>query len=696
MTEHLTTCTLCEAMCGLVVRLDGERVTRIEGDPDDHHSRGHICPKATALADLQHDPHWLQQPMRRDGDTWTAIGWDAAFELAGRRLGGLQRRHGRDAVGLYFGNPTGHDHRAVIGLGLLQTLLGSRHLYSAASVDQLPRTVTAYLLYGNQARLPSPDVDRTDLFLIFGANPVVSQGSVMTAPGMKRRLKALRARGGRLVVVDPRRTETAALADTHLFIRPGTDGLLVAALLHVVLASDCPADLEPLRARLTRFTPEAVAPATGIDPAAIRRLADDFAAAERAVAYGRMGISVNAFGTTITWLIDALNYATGNLDAVGGAMFGRPAVDLPTFARLVGQAGGFDAPTGDGLPVFNHERPVAGLAPALESGELRGLITHAGNPALSLPGARRLDRALAGLDFFVAIDPRINETTRHAHLILPPPRPLERDWYGLVFNALALREVARYNRPVLPAPHKPDSFAILTRLARGIVRRRGVAGALAGPAVGLLTRAVTPNRIIDVMLRTGPHRLSLAKLAEHPRGLDLGERQPGVLKTPPAMTHPLLLADLDRLADTLDVAPPPLVLIGRRTLRSMNSWLHDSPRMVKGRPRCTAQLHPDDAAAHGLESGDAAIIRGDGGEIELPVEVTDDLMPGVVSVPHGWGHGRPGTRQPVASAQPGVSYNDVLDGTVWDPISGVSALNGLPISLAPGGRRPSPAEPPRR
>ena len=683
MTDRrLTTCTLCEAMCGLVVTVDGDRVTRIEGDPDDPHSEGHICPKATALADLQHDAHWLDQPMRRDGDRWTAIGWDEAFDLAGRRLGALQRAHGKDAVGLYFGNPTGHDHRAIIGIGLLQKLLGSRHLYSAASVDQLPRTVSGYLLYGNQALLPSPDVDRTDFFLIFGANPVVSQGSVMTAPGMKQRLRALRARGGRLVVVDPRRTETAALADTHLFIRPGTDGLLVAALLKTVLDGDCPADLAPLHTALARFTPAAVAPATGIDSDTIRTLARDFAAAERAVAYGRMGVSVNRFGTTITWLIDALNQATGNLDAVGGAMFGRPAVDLVTFARLVGQRGGFGPDTEDGLPVFNHERPVAGLSAAFESGALRGLITHAGNPVLSLPGGRRLDRALADLDFFVALDPRINETTRHAHLILPPRRPLERDWYGLVFNGLAHREVARYNRPVMPPkPAQPDSFTMLTRLGRGVVRHRGAVGALAAPLVGLTTRVLHPSRIIDLMLRIGPYPLSLAKLADHPHGLALGARQPGRLKTPPAMCHPRLMADLERLAGTLDAQPPPLVLIGRRTLRSMNSWLHDSPRMVKGRPRCTAQVHPGDAAAHGLRAGEPVTVRGAGGAITLPVEITDCVMPGVVSVPHGWGHGRKGTRQPVAGGRPGASYNDAIDAGVWDPISGVSQLNGLPISL---------------
>ncbi len=690
--HRLTTCTLCEAMCGLVVTLDGDRVAGIAGDPDDPHSRGHICPKASALADLQHDEHWLRAPMRRDGDTWTAIGWPEAFELAGRRLGGLQKASGRDALALYFGNPTGHDYRAVLGLGLLQSLLGTRHLYSAASVDQLPRTATAWMLYGNQARLPSPDVDRTDFFLIFGANPVVSQGSVMTAPGMKRRLEALRARGGRLVVVDPRRTRTAALADTHLFIRPGTDGLFVAALLRVVLADDCPPDLEPLRAALGPFTPEAAAPATGIAPEVTRALARDFAAAERAVAYGRMGVSVNRFGATTTWLIDALNHATGNLDAVGGLMFGRPAVDLVTVSTLIGQAGGFGPDTEDGLPVFNGERPVAGLAGAVESGAVRGLITHAGNPVLSLPGGRRLDAALAGLEFFVAIDPRINETTRHAHLILPPLRPLERDWYGLVFNALAVREVARYNRPLIPPPaDHPDSFALLVRLLDGVLRHRG--GRVGAAALRAVTRALTPPRLIDLLLRVGPHPLTLAKLEGHPHGFDLGERVPGRLKRPPAMCHPTLMADLPRLAAALEARPPPLVLIGRRTLRSMNSWLHDSPRMVKGPPRCTAQMHPDDAAARGLADGDAVTVSGDGGRIALPLQVTDGVMPGVVCVPHGWGHGRRGTRQPVAAQRPGASYNDVIDAGTWDPISGVSQLNGLPVTVERAGPAPTPPPP---
>lgn len=689
--QRPATCTLCEAMCGIVVTVDGERVTRIAGDPDDPHSRGHICPKATALADLQHDEHWLRRPMRRDGDTWTEIDWPEAFELAGRRLGGLQRQHGKSAVGLYFGNPTGHDYRAILGLGLMQKLLGTPHLYSAASVDQVPRTSTAWMLYGNQARLPSPDVDRTDFFLVLGANPVVSQGSVMTAPGMKGRLKALRARGGRLVVVDPRRTETAALADTHLFIRPGTDGLFVAALLYVVLADDCPADLTPLRDALGRFTPEAVAPATGIAPETTRALARDFAAAERAVAYGRMGISVTRFGATTTWLVDALNHATGNLDAVGGAMFGRPAVDLELVTRLIGQVGGFGPNTEDGLPVFNHERPIAGLAGAMESGALRGFITHAGNPVLSLPGGRRLDAALAGLDFFVAIDPRINETTRHAHLILPPLRPLERDYYGLIFNALAVREVARYNRPTLPPPpDQPDSHALLTRLLRGIMRHRGPLGVVSAGALSMLTAALPPPRLIDLLLRAGPHPVTLARLAEAPSSVDLGPRTAGRLKRPPEMCHPTLMADLPRLATLLDAAPPPLVIIGRRTLRSMNSWLHDSPRMVKGRPRCTAQMHPDDAAERGLSDGETVRIAGDGGAIELPLVITDAVMPGVLCVPHGWGHGRRGTRQPVAATQPGASYNDVIDAAVWDPISGVSQLNGLPITVERAARPSTP------
>ncbi|MCA9542203.1 MAG: molybdopterin-dependent oxidoreductase, partial [Myxococcales bacterium] len=515
-------------------------------------------------------------------------------------------------------------------------------------------------MFGHQFLLPVPDVDRTDFFLIFGANPVVSQGSAMTAPGMKSRLKALRARGGRLVVVDPRRTETAALADTHLFIRPGTDGLLVAAMLRRVLDRECPTDLAPLKAALAPFTAEAVARPTGVDAATINALADDFAAAEHAVAYGRMGVSVVEFGTTTTWLIEALNHATGNLDAIGGAMFGRPAVDLAGFARYSGQQGGFGPETEAGLPVFAGERPVSGLAGAIESGALRGFVTQAGNPVLSLPGGRRLDAAFKKLEYFVAFDPRINETTRHAHLILPPPRPLARDWYGLIFNALALRDVARYNPPVIePDAHRPDCFELLTGVTLAALRHRG-ASALPARAAVATARRLGPRRMLDLLLRLGPHRLSLTKLAAAPRGLDLGARTAGRLRKPPAMCHPRLMADLDRLAASLAAEPPPLVLIGRRTLRSMNSWLNDSPRMVKGKNRCTARMHPTDATARGLTDGQTIAITGDGGRIEVPLEVSDEVMPGVVSVPHGWGHGRAGTRQPVASAHPGASYNDAI------------------------------------
>lgn len=712
-----TTCPLCEANCGLSVETDGERVLRVRGDEADPLSRGYLCPKAVALADLHDDPDRLRRPLKRTGDTFREIGWDEALDEAAQRLAQIQREHGRDAVALYIGNPTAHSYSAVLYGFLLMEALRTRSLFTSNSVDALPRLLTSYLLYGSQALLPIPDLDRTSFLLILGANPVVSNGSIMTAPDCKRRLQDLRARGGRIVVVDPRRTETAELADRHHFIRPGTDALLLLGLLHTLFVDGRVRigelagrvdGLAQLRRLVAPFSPARIAPATGIAAAEIVSLARAFAAAPSAVCYGRMGTCTQEFGTLSCWLIDLLNLLTGNLDRPGGALFPTPAVDLRRVASLLGQDGHFDRWRSrvSGLPEFNGELPAAALAEEIETpgrGQIRALITHAGNPALSLPNGPRLERALTRLDFMVSIDIYLNETTRHADLILPPLTGLERDHYALLFHALAIRNTTKYSPALFPAaaadPSRRADWQILLELSSRLLAQHGLPGRLGGWALRRLGGVLPPSRLIDLALRTGPHRkqgLTLQRLREAPHGIDLGPLEPQLpqlLRTSGQridLTPQTLVDDLQRLAARLaDAVPSPagtgepsLLLVGRRQLRSNNSWMHNSLRLVKGKSRCTLLMHPADAAPRGLRSGQAVRITSRVGAVTTEVELSDEVMPGVVSLPHGWGHDRPGTRLQVASQRPGVSMNDLTDEALLDRLSGCSILSGVPVRVA--------------
>jgi anaerobic selenocysteine-containing dehydrogenase len=719
-TTHYRSCTLCEATCGVAIDVDGDRVVGIRGDDADPFSRGYICPKATALADLHTDPDRLRRPLVRDGAAWHEVGWDEAFDRVATRLRAVRAAHGPHAVAVYQGNPTAHNLGLLTFGQLLLRTLGTRNLYSATSVDQLPHMLAALLVLGNQLLMTVPDIDRTDYMLILGGNPLVSNGSIMTAPDVRGRLRAIQARGGKVVVVDPRRTETATLADRHVFIRPGTDALLLMSMIQVLFAERL-GDLgrlgpyvdgiDALRAIAADYPPEATAPATGIAPDEVRRLARELAAARRAVAYGRIGVCVQELGGLAAWLVYALNVLTGHLDEPGGAMLTTPAIDILPLATRLGYDGGFGRWRSRvrGLPEFGGELPVAALAEEIETpgdGRIRALITSAGNPVLSTPNGARLDRALTGLDFMVSIDPYLNETTRHADVILPPTSPLERSHYDLALFAYAVRNVAKYSPPLFE--RRPDArhdweicLALWSRLGLGGVpfgRRLGRA------AAGVLGR-LGPEAVLEVALRTGPHGLrrgraglSLAKLRARPHGVDLGPlepRLPGRLGTPDQrikLAPPEYRADLPRLAARLAAAragaevadgpAAPLALIGRRHLRSNNSWMHNSRRLVKGKPRCTLLIHPDDAAARGIATGDAVRLASRAGAIDVPAEVTDEIMRGVVSLPHGWGHDRPGTRLGVAHTVPGASVNDVTDETFLDTFSGTGALSGIAVTVA--------------
>ncbi|ELK4900395.1 molybdopterin oxidoreductase family protein [Pseudomonas aeruginosa] len=696
-TLHYRACHLCEAICGLAIETESDeggvpRIRSIKGDPQDSFSRGHVCPKAVALQDIQDDPDRLRQPLRRVGSEWQPIGWDEAFALVASRLGEIRERHGNDAVAVYQGNPSVHNYGLMTHSNYFLGLLKTRNRFSATSVDQLPHHLVSQQMYGHGLLIPIPDIDHTDFMLVLGGNPLASNGSIMTVPDVEKRLKALKARGGRLVVVDPRRSETAAIADRHLFIRPGQDAALLLGILntlfeeHLGRPTPLPVDgLERVREAVAVFDAESMSVRCGVPAESIRQLARDFAAAERAVCYGRMGVSTQAFGTLCQWLVQLINLVTGNLDRVGGALCTSPALDLVAstsgghFGRWRGRV--------SGLPEYGGELPVAALAEEIlgeGEGQVRALVTVAGNPVLSTPNGRRLEQALDGLEFMLSIDLYINETTRYADLILPPTAPLEHDHYDTTFNVFAVRNVTRFNEAVLPRPEGAlHDWEIFVGLARAFAARNGLE----------LKPTLEPQQMIDLGLRAGAygdrseHRLSLATLREYPHGIDLGPLRPNLaprLKTASQRIQaapPLFVDDLQRFAAQPLPASDQLLLIGRRHVRSNNSWMHNYHRLVKGKPRHQLLMHPRDLEGRGLVDGQRVRVRSRVGSVEVEVAASSEMMPGVVSLPHGWGHARPGVQLAIARAQAGASANDLTDERHLDLLSGNAALNGLPVEV---------------
>jgi anaerobic selenocysteine-containing dehydrogenase len=710
MTERrYRTCNLCEAMCGLEITLDNGRVGEIRGDAEDVFSRGHLCPKGPALRDLHEDPDRLRRPMRRTAAGHTPIPWDEALEAAAEGLYRVRQRHGKDAVAIYIGNPTVHNHGALLMAQALLEAVGSKNRFDANSQDANPRIFAALSMFGDPTALTVPDVDRTQQLLVFGANPVASNGSVMTLGDVRGRLKGIRERGGKIIVVDPRRTETASSADEHLFIRPGGDAALILAMLQVIFDAKLHDEaaigrvaegLAELRYLAARFPPERVEKAVGIDAARIRELALGFARADRAVAYGRMGVCTGAFGAVGSWLIEALNIVTGNFDRPGGAMFPRPAIDLGWISRAVGlgHAGRWRSRV-RGLPELGGTLPATTMAEEMETpgeGQIRALVTLAGNPVMSVPGSARLERALAKLDFMVSVDLYLNETSRHATVVLPPRSPLERAHYDLVFHALAVRNTAKYSEPtVAPEPDTRDDYRILYELSVLLAGKRG--GPLAERAAKLALRAGPPSaeRLLDGLLRAGPYGLregreglTLAKLKANPHGVDLGALVPMrrervrhhanlVQLAPPALT-----ADVPRVDAWVDAAQSgSLSLIGRRHVSSNNSWMHNLPPLVRGRDRATLMMAPADAAARGLEDGASVQVRSRAGEVTARLTVTGDVMPGVVSLPHGYGHGAAADSLRVAGKLAGPNANALTDELLVEPVTGTAILNGVPVTV---------------
>jgi anaerobic selenocysteine-containing dehydrogenase len=764
MSETLhRTCPLCEATCGLTLTIESGQVTMVRGDEDDVFSHGYICPKGVAIGELHHDPARLKYPLIKNPDgSHQRATWSQAWAEIDRLLTPVRAEHGNDAIGVYLGNPNVHNVSSALYVPALMRALDTKNYFSASTVDQMPQQVAVGLMFGTGLSVPVPDIDRTDYLLVLGANPIVSNGSMWTAPDLPGRIRELKARGGRLVVIDPIRTRTAQVADEHVRIRPGTDGFLVAAIAHTLFAEDlvdlraCEAHvadgaIDALRTAVAPFAPAAVAEVTGVPAETIMRLARELAEASASAIYGRMGtstagITVNgtgpqSFGTATSWWIAVVNLLTGNLDREGGVMWPLPAAGGPSTSGTPGIGRGIRVPGAQrtrvrGLASVLGEFPAAVMAeeidtPSEDGTRLRGMITIAGNPVVSTPDGSRLDAALATLDVMISIDAYLTETSRHAHVVLPAPSPLARGHFDLAFSNLSVRNIAHWSPPSVPLRHDAeadelDEGEILLRLAcvviGGGLDADGlddlVAGELATRAckseasrvhgrdpaelLAMLAPRTRQERLLDLMIRSGPYGdgfgtypggLTFDIVEAAPHGLDLGPLQPRlpeVLRTPSGRIEaapPQLLAEADRMAVALSAATAAgpsdrLVLVGRRGLRSNNSWMHNVPLLAKGSNRCTLWLHPDDAARLGVLDGGQAIVVNDVGTVRVEVEVTDAVAPGVVCLPHGWGHLDSATWGAVAAANPGVNSNVLTPSSGLDDLAGTAVLNGIPVTVS--------------
>ncbi|XVQ84298.1 molybdopterin-dependent oxidoreductase [Microbispora siamensis] len=721
MRTAYRTCPICDAVCGLRLTLDEDgKVASVRGDSEDPFGRGYVYPKGASLGHLDEDPDRLSAPLIRDNGEWREVTWERAFAAVDEALTRVIKSHGRRSAAVYFGNPTFHTMAGILFRGPLAQALGTPNVFSASSVDQMPKHVACGLMFGDAMSIAVPDLDRTHYLLVLGANPAESHGSLCAAPDFPGRLRALRQRGGKLVVIDPRRTRTAGIADEHLFIRPGTDALLLFGVVHALFAEDLVTvdveveGLDELRRLAEDFPPHTVAPVCGVPAEVIVRLARELAAAPRAAVYTRVGTCTTEFGTVIQWLVDAVNILTGNFDRPGGVMFTRPATVEPWRTGEPFAMGRWHSRV-RGLPEALGELPLAVLAEEIETpgdGQVKALVTVAGNPVLSAPNGARLGAALPKLEFMVSVDPYLNETTRHADVILPPPRMLQMPHYDFLLLTVTVRDYARFSPAILPLePGRPSEGEILARLTQIASGR----GADADPEAlsemmlaGMLTAAVTApgspyegqdaaalraaldgdcpeERILDAMLKLGPYGLSLAELRARPHGIDLGALRPRLdelLRTESGrvrLAPEPLAGEVARLRERLAAPAAEMVLIGRRQLRSNNSWLHNVSTLAGGGNRCTLHVNPADVTRLGL--GARARVRSAAGEVVAEVEPTDSIMPGVVSLPHGWGHA--GTPQRVAAARPGVNANALTDDAVVDPASGNAVFNGVPVAVRP-------------
>lgn len=744
--KHLRTCPLCEAMCGLEIHVEGGRqggrVTSIRGNPDDVWSRGHLCPKGVSLGAVHHDPDRLRRPLIKVDGAWQEVSWDRAFRRCTEILTPVIEKYGIGAVTAYTGNPLAHSFSLARYAGVLMGMSGMPVTYSPGTVDQWPKNLSSHLMYGLWWNFPVPDIERTDLLVIMGANPAASQGSLLAAPNVMGLIDGIRRRG-KVIVIDPVRTQTAAHADEWLPIVPGTDAALLLAVAHTLFAEDLikPGPhvdgVDTMRRVAADWPPDRVSAVTGIDSDTIRRLARELAGTERSVVYGRIGLCNQEFGSLASWLVDVVNILTGHFDTPGGAMFPRPAAWSITTQPLPGLEGG--------RPEFGRwqtrvrgakevlgQAPVSCMAEEIATpgaGQLKALITVAGNPVLSTPGGDKLDEVLPMLDAMISIDLWLNETTRHADVILPGLSPLEQPHHDDLILLFAIHSIANYSAPVFDPGDRPHEWEILIRLTGlctgtpaedvdvaaiddgffdYLAFTRGLDGAALRKHYAASGLGGGPERILDLTLRTGPFGdqygtnpggLTLDLLKANPNGIDFGpmvSQVPDILGTPEKkirLAPQYLLDDLPRLAARLERPAESLVLVSRRHLRSNNSWLHNVPALMKGKDRCTLLIHPDDAARCGVADDDVVTVKSAAGEIKVPVEITDAIMPGVVSLPHGWGHGKPGTRMSVANTSPGANTNALSLPTFVDEPSGNGALNGIPVTVVSDQARFEAAQP---
>jgi len=691
---HFRSCNICEAMCGLEIKTQDKNVLSIKADKKDPFSQGHICPKAIALQDFYSDKERLKTPIRRTENGWEDISWQQAFTEITAQFKRIQNQYGKNSLGVYLGNPNVHNMGSMLSLTPFLKSLDTINRYSSGSTDQLSHHVSSHYMFGAGMLLPIPDIDHTDFMLIIGANPIVSNGSMMSAPNVGARIKAIQKRGGKVVVVDPRRTETAKKADEHLFIRPEKDALLLLGLIHTVFENKQVnlgvlethvKGLEKLEPIISDFSPEVVSDVVGIDAKTIRRLAKEMANANSAVCYSRMGASVQSFGGLCQWLINVLNIITGNLDKKGGAMFPEPAFDLLANVKKSdkGTYGKYQSRVRK-LPYYNNEFPVATLADEILTpgeGQIKAMITIAGNPVLSSPSGNKLGTAFESLDFMVAVDIYLNETTQYANIILPTTTGLETSQYDVFFNYCAVSNTAKYSPSVF---NKEDNQRADWEILNELSARMNDASEKNYP----------PEVILNFGLQHGPYGkqgLSLKKLQDNPHGMDLGPLMPNLLKRLKTsddkidLAPQLYLDDLPRLKATLDKPKQdkdyPFKLISRRVARSHNTWTKNSRRLVKGKNPCTLQINPEDAKELGIIDGQFVTVRSRVGQVEIEAIVDNDILKGVVTMPQGWGHNYKKTKLSVASSQPGVSMNDLTDANRIDELTGTAALNGTAVSI---------------
>jgi anaerobic selenocysteine-containing dehydrogenase len=696
INTHYRTCNLCEAMCGLEITYQDKSIISIKGDKKDALSKGHICPKAVALQDLYHDKDRLKTPIKRTENGWVDISWEDAFDEVAAHIKSIQKKFSKNAIGSYRGNPSAHNLGLMLFGAKFMKSIGSNQKYTATSVDQLPHHFASLMMFGHYLMFPIPDIDRTDFMLIMGGNPAVSNGSIMTAPDFANRLKAIKQRGGKVVVVDPRFTETSKIATNHHFIKPGTDAFLLLALIHVIFNKDLTKQghlqnhlkgWDTIKELVKDYPPEKVAKIVGITVEEITALALQFATAKTAVCYGRLGLSTQEFGGLCQWLVNVLNCVTGNLDAEGGALFTKPVIDVVGMSKMTGKTGSFNKRQSrvHNLPEFNGEFPVATLADEiLTPGEdqIKMMITIAGNPVLSTPNGTHLEKALESLEYMVAIDIYLNETTKHANIILPTTTGLETPLYDLVFHQFAIRNTAKYSEVLF---EKTDEQRHDWEILKALTTR------LSGQE-----NPLNLEQTLDYMLQFSAYqepKLSVAELKKYPHGLDYGALKPQLperLFTEDKkieLAHPLFIKDLERLNTKFNQIEKesntsyPFALIGRRHLRSNNSWMHNSERLVKGKERCTLIMHSNDAKTLNINEGQNVTVTSTVGQVKLPVEITENIMPGVVSIPHGWGHHRKGTKIAIAKDNAGVSLNDLTNNMQLDVLTGNADFSGTTVKV---------------